>query len=555
MSLTVRYLDVPQGAQQAMMVAGEGQPFSDPAEVSAGVADASYATLELGQWPLDGSRCLLPDEPAQVGWWSEALSDEQGNFTEPPTLTVSFPEPFTATGLTFTFSPSTSQWCSAVRVTWLNGQTQLAQTIAYPDSPRWVLEQKVESFDTIRIELLATNQPQNFAKLQQLTVGQTILFDKEELIAVRQVNEADPMLCVLTVDTMTVEIRDRAGRSLAPQENQRMELYRDDALLAVQYISKSGREAQQYYSFSCQSAIGLLGDEFLGGLFVDMPVEELLAEILDGATYELDASFAGLTVTGYLPVCTRREALQQLAFAIGALVTTYASHAICLRPIPEAIAHTFAPGEIFTGAKVETAPQKARIEVTAHGYTPSTEAEMLLDEESISGEDLLLTFDAPHYDYTIVGGTITASGANWVRVTANGTVTLTGKPYIHSTMLHTKRDPQATAAERNNVLTVDSATLVNSGNVSQVLERLYAAAQLRQTLTQDAVIKAHRAGQRVSSVNPWGTLTRGFITAMDSTLTQNGHTASITISGVEVEAEGVYIYAGELYAGGKEVLY
>lgn len=42
---------------------------------------------------------------------------------------------------------------------------------------------------------------------------------------------------------------------------------------------------------------------------------------------------------------------------------------------------------------------------------------------------------------------------------------------------------------------------------------------------------------------------------MDSELTQNGHTATITIQGVEVSLESVYPYAGELWAGDVEVLY
>ena len=42
---------------------------------------------------------------------------------------------------------------------------------------------------------------------------------------------------------------------------------------------------------------------------------------------------------------------------------------------------------------------------------------------------------------------------------------------------------------------------------------------------------------------------------MDSTLTQNGHTASIQIQGIEVTLESVWPYSGEIYSGGMEVLY
>lgn len=554
MSLEVKYIDVPQGAQQTAQVAGTGQPFSYAQNVAIGMQDIPYAMLEPLSWALDGSRELIPAVPDGF-WWSTEMSDSEGIFEDPPVLTFSFPTPYTATGLTFTFWPSMNQWCNAVSVSWYNGNTLLAQVKAYPDSAQWTLKQAVEGFDSIRIELLSTNTPNSFAKVQQIQIGQVVWFGKDELTAVRLLNEADPTLCLLTVDTMTVELRDRSGRDLLPQKNQIIELYRDKSLMAVQYITESRREAQNSYVFSCQSAIGLLDDDFLGGMYNAEPIENLLSDVLDGLAYVLDPCFAGQVITGYLPVCTRREALQQIAFAIGALVTTLGGDAIRLQPLPGGISGTFESGKIFTGAKIESTPRLAKVEVAAHSYAPSTAVETLMDNEELQGENLLLTFDAPHYDYTIQGGTITASGANFVTITAAGVVTLTAKPYIHTTVMYTRRNSKATATERNNVLTVEEASLVHSSNATEVLDRLYATANLRQKLTQEAVISGHSAGQKISSVSPWGTQFRGYLSAMDSTLTQTGHTASVTILGAEAEPQSVYLYSGEIYAGNREVLY
>ena len=95
----------------------------------------------------------------------------------------------------------------------------------------------------------------------------------------------------------------------------------------------------------------------------------------------------------------------------------------------------------------------------------------------------------------------------------------------------------------------------DSGNVQSVLERLRKIKQLRQTLNHEVAVSGQLAGDKVSSVNPWGTQIRGYIASMDSTLTQNGHTAAVKIIGEEVAPEGVYHYAGEIYAGGTEILY
>lgn len=535
MSLTVKYLDTPEGAQQAAQVSGDaGQSFSSLPGIVSGTQDIPFATLEQGVWTLDGTRHILPDSPKDVGWWSAIRSGKDGRFETPPKISIIFPAPYTATGMTFIFSPSTEQWCNEMVVRWYNGQDILSEIYAFPDSAEWIMEHLVDAFDRIEIQFIATNHQCQYAKVQMIQIGKVIVFGKSELTQVQLTNEVDPALCYLPVDTMRIEIRDRMNRAFAPQENQRMELYKSGKLLASHYIVDSTRAAKYHYTFSCQSAIGLLGDEYLGGLFNAVPVNDFLSDVLDGRSYVLDPVFAGETVTGYLPVCTRREALQQLAFALGAVVTTQRSESICLIPLPENISSAFTQKTVFAGSSAEMTPRISRVEVAAHSYEKSNEVVSLLYNKDVHGENQLFTFYEPHYDYVIEGGVIVDSDVNWVKITAEGNVTLTAKTFIHSKSIREKRNRFSTAVERNNVVTVDSATLVHSGNVDMVLERLYAAKQFRHTVRQDAVIDAQRAGDCVSSITPWNTQIQGFIASMDSILTQNGHTAMIEILGEEI---------------------
>ena len=109
----------------------------------------------------------------------------------------------------------------------------------------------------------------------------------------------------------------------------------------------------------------------------------------------------------------------------------------------------------------------------------------------------MYTWDAPHYGYAITGGTLVDSGANWVTITAEGEVTLTGKKYIHTTRTLAKANPQALAAERGNVVRVEQATLLTVENAAAALERLYAFYLLRQTLTEEIVVN----GQQLSLIH------------------------------------------------------
>lgn len=479
MSLLVRYLDVPVGAQEAAAAAAASvQPFGSAQQLVTGAEDVAWATLEQGSWALDGTRMLLPDVPSQIGWWSENRSGGDGNFADPPVISITFSQPYTATGLTFTFWPALGQWCSHVQVRWYGGQNLLSEVTAFPDSSQWVLDRGAEGFDRIEITLLATNVPGQFAKIGQIWMGQVVEFGQSEIVRVNLLNEVDPSMCELRVDTMTVEIRDRKNRALMPQKNQSMHLFRNGEQIAAHYITDSGRESRENYTFRCQSAIGRLEDGFAGGVYRDRPVTALLDAVLVGFAYHLDHRFQQETVTGFLPACTRREALQQIAFAIGAVVTTQGDGAIRLSPLQSQVQANFAGSDIFAGAKVTRESQIAKVEVVAHSYTEDGQEE---------------------------------------------------------TFLHSRENTYATAAEKGNVITVEKATLVNPDNVESILDRLYDYHKLRYVLKQSVVVSGQQAGQMAQSPNPWGTVTEGYITSMERMFTGGGQTANITIYGKEVQ--------------------
>lgn len=555
MSLNINYIDAPEGAQEKAVASGvHGNSLSDPALVTSGAADIPYATLEPGIWKLDGTMRILPNDP-HPGWWSVERSGADGRFWANPVITITFPTPYASTGFTFTFSPSTGQWCSEIQVRWYSSQTLIINKTYYPSGPVWELDETVDSFDRVEIELLKTNNPEQFAKIQRVEIGRTVLLGAKELTTVRLVNDLDPTLCTLPVDTMAFEMHDPQGRSFMPQENQRIELIQNGKVRAVHYIKTSTRKSEKDYSIRCQSSIGLLNDDFLGGLYQEKPVKKLLTEILGGWEYDLDPIFDKKTVSGYIPVCTQREALQQVAFAIGAMVTTQDSSKIRLLSVPSSVSAKFAENDIIIGGSVKTASRYARVEIYSHAYIKSDDIEKILSEEEVNGTDILFTFSYPHYNYEITGGKITSYGDNWVRITASGLVTLSAKTYTHNTRAYIKRNPEATAKERGNYISIQEATLIHSGNAQEAVERLYAAVQRRQTVSQQVVVSSQKAGQIASSRTPWGTFTRGFISSMDSTITQTGRVADIQIQGIEVKLESVWLYAGEIYSGGQEALY
>lgn len=122
--------------------------------------------------------------------------------------------------------------------------------------------------------------------------------------------------------------------------------------------------------------------------------------------------------------------------------------------------------------------------------------------------------------------------------------------HLHSQM----RCIRSTGGEGDRVQKVENATLIHSGNVQKITDRLLKLCTLQQTLEQDAVVEDQRVGQRVVMCTPWSENMHGYITAMHSTFTQGGHTAAVTVLGTLQLPEEENLFAGEFYSGIWEVI-
>lgn len=485
-------------------------------------------TLEPDGWVLNG-RYVTPKIYAPPPFWGTAMSDEAGELSEPAVVTVQLSQPCTASGVTLIFWEDTNQWCSRIQVSWYAGDTLLEQQTLYPDSPRLVVQKLVRDFDRLELSLEKTSQPYRFPKLTYLKIGQEITFSGDSLTAVTLLTEHDPTGCELRADTMTVEVHDEK-HIIAPQESQPVELYRDGTLIAKQNLTCSRRTDEHSYVLTAQSMIGHLEEQFLGGIYEGELVSNMLEIIMDSSSgWYADAALRNLTVSGYLPVCTRREALQQLAFVVGARVVT-ADGTVRLLSMEQETTGEFLPEEIFSGAQLETQNKLVKLELTAHSYELGTEQQVLMENVYVDGDGVILTFDTPCQDCWAEDCEVVECGANYIKVNAHGPIRVTGTPYVHTAVIHSRR-----LSGSGRVLTVDNVTLVNNSNVEAVMDRVLAAAAHRQKLTQDVVLQSQFAGQQVKSPTPWGSTLQGWITSVEARMTPRGQTATVTLQGSETD--------------------
>lgn len=293
--------------------------------------------------------------------------------------------------------------------------------------------------------------------------------------------------------------------------------------------------------FKCVDVFGLLDTiEYDGGIWIN-PVKmgDLIGEISTqiGIACTIDPDLYDFPIAGWIPICSYREAIQHIAFASGASVTSirqsgylkfaknYLGGAISkgitsgvgkagqsrlwqqrwrlgtwsssFTALQSGVAHTGQSrnyqrrwrknvwGELLGDVTITKAnkgssqslalkTQVTGVEVTAHNIIHGTGALELYHGVLPAGVKRI-EFSQPMSDLSITGATVTESGANYaiISVGSDGLVTLSGTVYIDTKRTHSIYMTGLGDNAKDNVIKVTGATLVNSTNADEVASRIY----------------------------------------------------------------------------------
>lgn len=163
--------------------ANGAEPFSRLGELLHGRASSpgKIMTLEERLTLLDGSWSIMPDG-LEVPWWSTALSDASGTFTQPPTLTMELSAPASSVGFSLTFDEAAGCWPSKVRITAFSGTQLAAQQVFDVDGPLLTADMPVDGYDRVVTEFLATPAPYRRVKLYAFLFGIMQQFDAATVV-------------------------------------------------------------------------------------------------------------------------------------------------------------------------------------------------------------------------------------------------------------------------------------------------------------------------------------------------------------------------------------
>lgn len=171
---------------------------------------AKLGTLEPGQFKLDGTFALFPDDvkTEHTGWWSAAQSGEDGAFTTPPTLTFSFTEPHSSIGFTLLFDDKASQYPTDFRVQTFNAAGALVTSIdvAGNDKAECPVTLNTDAYTKVVFTFLRTSEPWRFVRVAQVLFGIIQNQDKTNTESAALLYEINPTMDSAPANEFTIKI-------------------------------------------------------------------------------------------------------------------------------------------------------------------------------------------------------------------------------------------------------------------------------------------------------------------------------------------------------------
>lgn len=304
-----------------------------------------------------------------------------------------------------------------------------------------------------------------------------------------------------------------------------------EVYIATMYITEVKQISKGMWNIKAQSAMGMLiNQQHNGGIYIGETVKSVIDDIMSGVsgiTYLIANSVKNEPVTGWLPVASCRDNLQQLCFSLGISIIKTGSGGLTFKyNEPSQPARSILNDEIYLGATRNSPSPVSSVTVYEHSYYPITTAVRKTVFDTVSGVaavDQKVIFENPIIVSTLqTTGTLTYSeaGANYAIV--SGTGTLTGVEYSHSYKVLTEVINDSTNVQGKEIVYKD-ATLVNPLNSTNCLKRIAAYYSLAGENQVDFVAKAlphvDRPGDLVAYPDPYTSdMVSGLIKTMNVTI-------------------------------------
>lgn len=575
------------------LTANNIQSFSNLNDIKSDNTLSKIATLENNYFLLDGTFNYYDDVESK-GYISSQFTT---------TITATFKKNHSSAGFTIYFWEMLPV---SIDVVVKNGSSVLGKKTFNPKSSEcnvytknnlieysYFIDLPIENYNYVEF---AINGGDRFVRINTILYGIKLAYgedDNRKLKSCTLSEEADRVSIELPASQSKIEIIDMDNlfkitnpssyyKFLQERQNFKISETIDDTTLfmANHYLKEWNQTKEHSATFTLQDIIGLMSDTtFYGGMYNAVLAGVIFDEIFNdyGFTdYEIEEDIRNTVLTGYLGIMTHREALQQVAFACGACVSTSRVTGIKIfKPSTETINFIDLDRKILSNSEVTQNDLITSVNITRHNYvleqgdvtsineTPNSAGGTTLSIEQDDGATSKevykgeleagkhrVSFSNPSTNLSASGCTIINSGVNYadINVETAGNVVIRGNEYVDHTAIYSYTNIEQLPSSTNaNIIEITNATLISESNVKEIAKLVYEQKQYRlehkcKIITESEEVANSYALMVIDEYAPM------LIAKMESDLT-GGFISTVEGIGYALKIEEYYRAGTELYTG------
>ena len=205
-------IDVDAYDDASVTVTGEAS-FSKKDQVINLIRDMSgkYATFENDYWLLDGSFVLPPkasESGYEVGWWSAALCDANGDFSVSQVCTIDFTVDHSSIGITITFDQQTNEYAEDFEIDVYDSSAVLLhnETVTGNTLAKYILEENLTDFRQIVITITKWATGNRRARITEVDFGIIQEYTDTEIIKLDILEELDTLSNQVTANEIKLTL-------------------------------------------------------------------------------------------------------------------------------------------------------------------------------------------------------------------------------------------------------------------------------------------------------------------------------------------------------------
>ena len=453
-----------------------------------------FMTLEHNICILDGSLEVFDSENLDLSYFSSTLSDDDCISNDK--ITIDFGESHSIAGVGLDFG--TDSFPDKVTLTYFYENKILDANDFYPNNQKYTEKYGCEGFNKIEIEMSTTKFPRMFTRLQSIEYGFKYSWQGENIISCQVNEEVNPVSSKVPINTCSVTIYDKSNEFniLNPQgvykylqTKQKFNIYSvvndTQRQMGVYFLDTWDGNKPYEITFNLISPLGILDRTtyFEGGIIDEMPTAyDCLVDILNDAGLKIDTDYTisndlkNTTVLGLIPICSHKEAIQNVAFTANACIDDTRDGIIKIYIQNQDIRFTLESNILFDNVNVSKNEIVTGLDITLYkydlntlesdyrevfnGYIDKNQTVRITSTEPIFGIRYKFS-SAENFTYLDPNKNDYTTGKFYFDFTASvsGTYLIQIQPFKVITTVYSKRS-NVLPNHKENILKIDKATLL-----------------------------------------------------------------------------------------------